>query len=49
MNTKHKFLFGAAAVALTSLGAVKAQAMSVQELAEAATPVANEYGLYPLL
>ena len=47
MNTKHKFLFGAAAVALTSLGAVKAQAMSVQELAEAATPVANEYGLYP--
>ena len=46
MNTKHKFLFGAAAVALTSLGAVKAQAMSVQELAEAATPVANEYGLY---
>ncbi len=47
MHTKHKFLFGAAAVALTSLGAVKAQAMSVQELAEAATPVANEYGLYP--
>lgn len=47
MRTKHKFLFGAAAVALTSLGAVKAQAMSVQELAEAATPVANEYGLYP--
>ncbi|WP_341784268.1 glucosaminidase domain-containing protein [Lactococcus formosensis subsp. formosensis] len=47
MNTKHKFLFGTAAVALTSLGAVKAQAMSVQELAEAATPVANEYGLYP--
>ena len=31
MNTKHKFLFGAAAVALTSLGAVKAQAMSVQD------------------
>ncbi|EKF51310.1 LysM peptidoglycan-binding domain-containing protein [Lactococcus garvieae] len=47
MRTKHKFLFGAAAVALTSLGAVKAQAMSVQDLAEAATPVANEYGLYP--
>ncbi|QPS71132.1 LysM peptidoglycan-binding domain-containing protein [Lactococcus garvieae] len=47
MRTKHKFLFGAAAVALTSLGAVKAQAMSIQDLAEAATPVANEYGLYP--
>lgn len=47
MRTRNKFLFGAAAVALTSLGAVKAQAMSVQDLAEAATPVANEYGLYP--
>ncbi|GBG97432.1 LysM peptidoglycan-binding domain-containing protein [Lactococcus termiticola] len=47
MKLKHKLALGGSIVAISALAGVKAQAMSVQDLADAATPVANEYGLYP--
>ena len=47
MKQKHKLALGASIVALASLGGIKAQAASVQEIINAAVPVANDYGLYP--
>ncbi len=47
MKGKYKFALGASVVALSALGAVKTEALSVQALASVATPIANEYGLYP--
>lgn len=47
MKLKHNLALGTSIVALSAIGGVKAQAMSVQDLANAAVPVANEYGLYP--
>ena len=47
MNKKKKVALGAAVLAMSSFGAVKAHALSVDQIAQAATPVANEYGLYP--
>ena len=47
MKRKHKIALGASIVALSSLGGIKAQAASVQEIINAAVPVANSYGLYP--
>lgn len=47
MKAKHKFALGASIVALASLGGITAQASSVQEIINAAVPVANDYGLYP--
>lgn len=47
MKRKHKLALGASIVALAGLGGVKAQASSVQEIINAAVPVANDYGLYP--
>ncbi len=47
MKQKHKLALGASIVALASLGGIKAQAAFVQEIINAAVPVANDYGLYP--
>ncbi len=47
MKQKNKLALGASIVALASLGGIKAQAASVQEIINAAVPVANDYGLYP--
>ncbi|AYF99639.1 LysM peptidoglycan-binding domain-containing protein [Lactococcus allomyrinae] len=47
MKRKYKLALGASIVALASLGGVKVHASSVQEIVNAAVPVANEYGLYP--
>lgn len=47
MKQKHKLALGASIVALASLGGIKAQAATVQEIINAAVPVANDYGLYP--
>ncbi|MQW22086.1 MULTISPECIES: LysM peptidoglycan-binding domain-containing protein [unclassified Lactococcus] len=47
MKKKHQFALGASVLALSVLTGVKAQALSVTSIAQAVTPVANEYGLYP--
>lgn len=47
MKHKYKLALGASIVALASLGGVKVHASSVQEIVNAAVPVANQYGLYP--
>ncbi|MFC4651762.1 LysM peptidoglycan-binding domain-containing protein [Lactococcus nasutitermitis] len=47
MKRKYKLALGASIVAFSAVGGIRAHALSVQDIANAATPVANEYGLYP--
>lgn len=47
MKRKYKFALGASVIAMSAVAGVKAQAFTVQELANVATPIANQYGLYP--
>ena len=47
MKKHHQFALGASVLALSVLTGYKAHALSVSQIAQAATPVANQYGLYP--
>lgn len=48
MKQQYQFALGAASVVvLSALGGVEVKASSVQEIVNAAVPIANEYGLYP--
>ncbi|MCL2677327.1 MAG: glucosaminidase domain-containing protein, partial [Streptococcaceae bacterium] len=47
MKRKNKIAIGASVLAMTAFGGVKAQALSVTDIANVAAPVADEYNLYP--
>ncbi|PCS00365.1 LysM peptidoglycan-binding domain-containing protein [Lactococcus fujiensis] len=47
MKKRYQFALGASVLAVSALTGVKAQALSVTSIAQAATPIANQFGLYP--